>query len=107
MEVHRKTAVTNQRNHSEAHRESQKVSKDNNMGIFTENCLNKWKIKKLSGLAYDPAIIDYKNYIGTMSQKCKFCNAHKWKAKHLACAVLQTKHNSISYNCHQNCYAFY
>ncbi|XP_060858512.1 uncharacterized protein LOC132935889 [Metopolophium dirhodum] len=35
---------------------------------------------KLSGLAYNPTI-DYKNNIGSMNQKCNFCNALKWKGE--------------------------
>ncbi|KAL4092474.1 hypothetical protein QTP88_026975 [Uroleucon formosanum] len=50
------------------------------LGFPTKITLFKWKIKKLSGLAYNPTI-DYKNNISTMYQKCNFCNALKWKGE--------------------------
>lgn len=79
-EIHRTAALTYQRNHPEVHRQSQNLYEKNNTGIRTENSLRQWKIKKLSGLAYDPKI-DYKNYIGSMTEKCKYCHALKWKGE--------------------------
>ncbi|KAL4134836.1 hypothetical protein QTP88_006539 [Uroleucon formosanum] len=50
------------------------------LGFPTKINLRKWKIKKLSGLAYNPTN-DYRNNIVTMNQKCNFYNALKWKGE--------------------------
>lgn len=79
-EQHREAVAAYQRNNPEVHRQCQNLYEQNHVGIRTENRLRKWKIKKLSGLAYDP-MIDYKNDIGSMSEKCKYCQALKWKGE--------------------------
>jgi len=71
----------------------------------TEKRLRKWKIKKLDGLAYDPTI-DYKNNIGTMNQKCKFCNAFKWigKTPGMCCNIGKTKLDTLQPQPHAVCF---
>ncbi len=50
----------------------------NNSGIRTENRLH--SCTTISGLVYDPNN-DYKNEIGIMSEKRRFCHSLKWKGE--------------------------
>ncbi|XP_076301721.1 uncharacterized protein LOC143219730 [Lasioglossum baleicum] len=77
-EVNRKAVATYQQAHPEVHRKSQSRYEQNRV----ESKERSWKIKDHSGMAYD---IDT-NYekdstvaLGSMTNKCRWCNALKWK----------------------------
>ncbi len=79
-EVHRAATAMYQSSHAQVHRASQNRYELNNSGIRTENHLHPWKCTTLSGLVYDPNN-DYKNYIGIMREKYRFCDSLKWKGE--------------------------
>ncbi|XP_024888866.1 uncharacterized protein LOC112465530, partial [Temnothorax curvispinosus] len=81
-EVHRAAVARYQKNNPEVHRAIEFRYELSNSGKRLERRALPWKVKAYSGMAYDPDV-DYEAdsiiALGTMSQKCKYCNALKWK----------------------------
>lgn len=80
--VHRAAVARYQQDHPEVHRAAESRYERSNPGRRVERRALPWKIKAHSGMAYDPDVAyeaDSTVALGTMSHKCQYCNALKWK----------------------------
>ncbi|XP_071565387.1 uncharacterized protein [Temnothorax nylanderi] len=81
-EVHRAAVARHQQNNPEVHSAKQFRYEQSHPGKRLERRALPWKVKAYSGMAYDPDVAyeaDSIIALGTMSHKCKYCNAFKWK----------------------------
>lgn len=81
-EVHRTAVSKYQQYHPEVHRAAQSRYDLSNPGRREERRQIPWKVKAHSGMAYDPEVTyetDSTLSLGTMSNKCQYCNALMWK----------------------------
>ncbi|XP_030762655.1 uncharacterized protein LOC115887381 [Sitophilus oryzae] len=81
-ELHREAVARYQQAHPEVHRAAQSRYEQNNPEIRVKRQRRSWKIKAFSGMIYE-IDTDYENdstvALGSMSNKCRWCNALKWK----------------------------
>ncbi|XP_071575058.1 uncharacterized protein [Temnothorax nylanderi] len=81
-EVNRRAVAKYQQKNPEVHRGAESRYEQSNPGRRVERRVLPWMVKAHSGMAYDPDVAYETESIialGTMSHKCKYCNALKWK----------------------------
>lgn len=80
--VHRAAVARYQQDHPVVHRAAVSRYEQSNPRRRVERRALPWKVKDHSGMAYDPDMAyeaDSTVALGTMSHKCQYCNALKWK----------------------------
>ncbi|XP_024893230.1 uncharacterized protein LOC112468336 [Temnothorax curvispinosus] len=86
LEMHRAAVARYQQNNPEMHRVAESRYEQSNPGRRIERRVLPWMVKAYSGMAYDPDVAyeaDSTIALGTMSHKCQYCNAFKWKEETL------------------------
>ncbi|XP_071642973.1 uncharacterized protein [Temnothorax longispinosus] len=86
LEMHRAAVARYQQNNPEMHRVAESRYEQSNPGRRVERRVLPWMVKAYSGMAYDPDVAyeaDSTIALGTMSHKCQYCNAFKWKEETL------------------------